>query len=52
MVAKRKKVAQKAPKLVKMLCEGCGRTIEVLRDSECSHCGQQMVKDAKWRHRK
>ena len=52
MVAKAKKVAQKPQKLVTMLCENCGATISVPKDSICQHCGQIMVKDAKWRHKK
>jgi len=51
MATKSKKVVQRAPKLVKMLCEECGETIEVLKDSICQHCGCRMVIDAKWRHK-
>jgi len=51
MVVKAKKVYQKPLKLVKLLCENCGLTVEVPLDSVCAHCGQKMVIDKPWRHK-
>jgi len=48
----KKKAPQNRLKLVRVLCECCGETIDVPKDSICSHCGQKMVKDEKWRHKK
>jgi len=47
-----KNTPQKPLKLVKMLCEECGEVIEVPQDSVCWHCGQRLVKYAKWRVKK
>ena len=52
MVVKTKKSSPRPLKLAKMLCLGCGTTVEVPKDSICTHCGMRMVKDEKWRHKK
>ena len=42
----------KQPRLIKMLCEECGETIEVLKDSICQHCGCRMTVYKKWKVKK
>jgi hypothetical protein len=54
MSTKTKKVAQKAPKLVKMICQNCSAMVSVPKDAVCvcGHCHSKMDIHKKWMDKK